>query len=483
MRVGETLLTASHPVATDRSSRDACKGHAHLIGIGGAGMRSLAAVLDADGWRISGSDIAVQSDLPSRWQVAGEHSLTPLLALPDLVIYSPAIESNNPELLAARRLALPTVSYPEMLGRLMAERTGIAVAGTHGKSTTTAMLASILRADELDPTVILGAQGPVHCSSGFGLGQHLLVEACEYRASFLHLQPKLSAILGIERDHCDYFTSQEHTESVFAQFAERVPADGVLVVPHDCTATDRAIRSAAARMVTFGFAADAEWRADIWLVHNGYYSFRVLRRGRPFAAIGLRVPGRHNVLNALAATALAFHAGVSTGAIRRGLEAFTGLSRRLETVGTVGGTTFIDDYAHHPTEIAATLATVREMHPGRPICCIFEPHQASRTKSLLDELAASLQNADTLAVADVFRAREPAWQPGDITAEDLARRARQRGARVVDVHQFDELQTWLVDAWQSRQFPPGTVVVTLGAGRIGNLVHGVYQRIRENRAG
>lgn len=479
--MGETLLTTTtfEPFHNGLMGH---AGHAHLIGIAGSGMRSLATVLDGEGWQISGSDVASHSDLPTQWRVAREHSLNPLLALPDLVVYSPAIENENPELVAARRLDIPTISYPEMLGQLMLGRIGIAIAGTHGKSTASAMLASILNADGLDPTVVVGARGAKSAISRAGRGPHLLVEACEYRSSFLHLQPRLAAILGIERDHCDYFTSLTHTERVFAQFADRLRHDGVLVVPATCPATLRAVGMCRAQVVTFGCDEPAEWRADVFAKCQGRYSFRIMRHGRPFASVALSVPGSHNVMNALAAAALAFHAGASVGAIRRGLEGFEGLARRLETLGSAGGVTFIDDYAHHPTEITATLATVREMHPGRPITCVFEPHQASRTKSLLDELAVSLQNADTLAVADVFRAREPGWQPGDITAADLAQRTRDRGANVAEFHRFDSIEEWLFQTWQCGRLAVGSVVVTLGAGRIGNLAHGVYQRIRENCA-
>ena len=459
-------------------------GHAHLVGIAGSGMKALATALDASGWRISGSDLRPINMLPAHWRTACGHSVDHLLPLPDMVLHSPAIESDNVELAAARRHGIPVVSYPKMLGQLMSQRMGIAIAGTHGKSTTVAMMASIFETAGLDPTVIVGADGLAGRQlSRHGHGPHMLVEACEYRSSFLHLRPQRAAILNLEADHFDYFTSAEHREHEFAQFAKRLPANGLMLVPADCPVTRSALENCEVPLATFGLRDGSDWQARIHSVRLGRYQFEVLANGRACGSISLRIPGRHNVLNALAAAALADDTGISWPDIRRGLERFCGIRRRLETVGVAGDITFLDDYAHHPTAITAALATVRQMHPGRKIWCVFEPHQASRTKSLLDELAASLQNADTLAVAEIFRAREPAWQTGDVTAADLAARARQLGAQVASVHRLNDIEAWLLHQWRRGSLATGDVIVTLGAGQIGTLAHGVYQRIRENCAG
>jgi UDP-N-acetylmuramate--alanine ligase len=446
-------------------------------------MRSLAGVLEGAGWSVTGSDVGDAARLPTRWRVADSHSMDNLLSMPNLVVYSPAIETENVELAAARRLGIETVSYPAMLGRLMANRLGIAIAGTHGKSTTAAMVASILGEADLDPTVVVGAElrGTMPLSR-FGTGRAMVVEACEYRDSFLALKPRIATILGVEPDHFDYFASPAQLEQAFANFSALLPEYGVMIARAACGMTQRALAHCRARMETFGMEPNADWHASTIHVNGGCYSFELWRRDKRMGRVRLSVPGRHNVLNALAAAAVASHAGATATAIVAGLQRFRGLKRRLETLGEFDGLTVLDDYAHHPTEIVATLATVREMYPGARVWCVFEPHQACRTKSLLDELAQSLQNADTLAVAEIFRAREPAWQSGEITAADLARRAEQYGAQVAPVHALGELEAWIWQNWQSGSLRAGDVLVTLGAGNIGNVAHGIQQRIRKNCA-
>ncbi len=458
-------------------------GHAHLVGIGGAGMQALATVLSEAGWRISGSDIAATVPARLGWKTHSGHAIEHLLPPPDIVVHSPAIARDNLELAVARRLGIPVVSYPQAVGHLMNDRTGIAVAGTHGKSTTVAMTASILLAAGLDPTVIAGAD--LRCGrplNRHGKGPWMVVEACEYRSSFLHLRPRIAAILGIEPDHFDYFTSTADLEHAFGRFAALVPRDGVLIGRDECPATRRATASGTAGVETMGVSNDAHWRARSIADDRGRYHFELLKGGRSRGKIRLQIAGRHNVLNALAAAALAHHAGAAWCDIREGLAGFQGLRRRLETLGVAGGLTIIDDYAHHPTEIAAALKTVRELHPGQKIYCVFEPHQASRTKSLLDELASSLHNADTLVVAEIFRAREPDWQPGEITAADLAARARHLGSHVAPIHDQNDIEDWLVDSWRQGSLDSGDVLVTLGAGHIGRLANGVYDRIRKSAA-
>ena len=454
-------------------------GHAHLVGIGGMGMKALATVLEMQGWQITGSDLCVEPS--SRFHVELGHSADHVLAMPDLVVYSPAIHADNIELAVARRIGVPAISYPEMLGRLMGTQRGMAVAGTHGKSTTVAMTANILEAARLDATVIVGADSVDGRSiSRSGRGSHMLVEACEYRSSFLNLRPEVAVILGIEADHFDYFTSFEHLERVFTDFVELLPSDGTVFVRSDCLTSIRVARAGKARAVTFGLDCDADWQAQIVSIDRGRHRFDILNRGRWVTTTSLQVPGHHNVINAIAAAALADDAGASPEAIRQGLETFSGLRRRLEIVGTARGVMIVDDYAHHPTEITAALAAVRQMRPDGRICCVFEPHQASRTKSLLDELAFSLQNADTLAVVDIFRAREPAWQRGEITSADLAARIERYGKYVAPTHRAQEIEDWIIDQWRNGALADGDTVVTLGAGTIGSLANGVYNRIRKD---
>jgi UDP-N-acetylmuramate--alanine ligase len=454
---------------------------AHLIGIAGSGMRSLARVLLGWGWRLSGSDVApgaARSLAEAGVHVAGGHAAENLPPGTQLVIHSDAIGEDNPELRRAAELGIPTQSYFETLGRLMRRRRGVAVAGTHGKSTTTAMAADLLVRAGFDPTVVHGA-APLGTVDGGrpGRGELMLVEACEYRANFLHLCPRQAVILGIEPDHFDCYDSLEELERAFGRFAASLPGDGLLLARHECTSTRRATAGARCRVETFGLHSGADWSARLVTSRRGRYRFAIFRHGRPLCDVSLRVPGRYNVLNALAAAAVAWRQGVEPEAIGQGLSGFRGLHRRLEEVGSWRGVTILDDYAHHPTEVAATLDAVRRMVPTRRLWCVFQPHQVSRTARLLDELAASLQNSDRLLVADIFRAREPGPRPGEVTAADLARRAGRLGIEVSDVHTTEEIVREL-----ENRLTPGDVLITLGAGDIRKVGDELTNRLREDRA-
>jgi UDP-N-acetylmuramate--alanine ligase len=478
------------------------------VGIGGAGMRSLAEVLLGWGWQVSGSDLApesVQFSSQAGVRLYRGHAAAHLARQTDLVIHSDAVPADNPELVRAGEMHVPVQSYFQTLGQMMHDRQGIAVAGTHGKSTTTAMLASLLIEAGHDPTVVFGA-APLGKPNGgqAGRGPLLVVEACEYRANFLHLAPQHAAILGIEPDHFDCYPSPDQLHEAFARFARRVPRGGLLLVRHDCQASRQAAAQAECRTQTFGFQAAADWAALDLDSHtagvaaraNGYssispadhagsdldsqrgrYAFDLVHRGRKLARVHLRVPGRHNVANALAAAALAWENGVTLEAMVRGLESFAGLRRRLEWLGCWGGVTLLDDYAHHPTEVSATLRAVREMYPGRRIWCVFQPHQASRTARLLDELAASLENADRVFVAEIYRAREPSPRPGEVTAADLAQRIRLPGSDAAGVHDID-----LIFRLLATRLAPGDVLITMGAGDIGKLSNAFLDRFRQDRA-
>jgi UDP-N-acetylmuramate--alanine ligase len=450
---------------------------AYLLGIAGAGMRSMAMVLEQLGWRIVGSDLGDTRLLPAQWQILAARELPPL-ASGDVVIYSPAVDVQHPMLEMARRLGYLVLSYPAMLGRLMQSGMGIAIAGTHGKSTVTAMVASILRHAELSPTVVLGAEAIVpSAGSGAGDGLHVVVEACEYRGSFLKLRPSIAAILNMEWDHCDWFDAPDDVVPAFVRFAGQVVAGGTLVVPYG---NWPGAKPQAAEVLTFGCDRAADVHCRQLFSDGGQYTFELVLQGQSAGHVKLQIPGYHNLQNALAAAAVAFAAGVQGPEICAGLNQFAGLRRRLEYLGMAGGVHFIDDFAHHPTEIAAALATVRQKFASSRVWCIFEPHQASRTKSLLSDLAFSLQNTDTLAIGKIFRARENPAQPPQVTEADLADACRGLGAQLLDEHDLTALEHALIAARRQGNLVPGDVLVTLGAGRIGILAHGVFQRFREH---
>jgi UDP-N-acetylmuramate--alanine ligase len=465
---------------------------AHLIGIGGSGMQSLAAVLSARGWRISGSDVnprAARVLALSGGTIHAGHAAANVPRDAALVISSDAIAADNVERRRAAALGIRSLSYPEMLGQLSRESKTFAVAGTHGKSTTTAMAAAAMIRAGLDPTVICGAT-PIGCRSGGRAGpltthhspptcnpRLFLVEACEYRANFLHLKPQAAVVLGVEMDHFDYYRSRAQLIEAFERFVSLVPRDGLLLVNRHCPISRGLAAGAHCRTAAFGLRSDADWTAQRLQARRGRYRFWLTHHERPSAEVELQVPGKHNVLNALAAAALAAEAGVGAETIAAALSSFRGLKRRLEVVGRRGGVTLIDDYAHHPTEIRATLATVRQMYPGRRIWCIFQPHQASRTAALLDELAASLHNADKIAVAEIYRAREPSAKDGDVTAADLAAEVARAGSDVLDVHKLDAIVGNV-----AKDLCPGDVLITMGAGDIGKIGQTIYQRLRKDRA-
>jgi UDP-N-acetylmuramate--alanine ligase len=454
--------------------------HAHLVGIGGAGMGALADVLLDQGWSLSGSDLAQPSPyLVSRGvRCYAGHAEDQLPPHADVVIYSSAIPPENVELSQAAQCGIPAVSYAEMLGHLMQGKRGLAVAGTHGKSTTVAMAAHILFAAARDPTVVAGGT-PLGAHSGgrAGAGDLVLVEACEYKANFLHLRPHDAAILGIEPDHFDCYDTRESLECAFAQFADLLPPDGTLTVPYACHVSRRIAAARKGPSETFGLDVQADWSAKNVICERGYYGFDLLQRGRALGRVRLQVAGMHNVQNALAAASLAGGCGVSAAEIVAGLSDFRGLHRRLEVHGNWGGVLFLDDYAHHPTEVSAALAAVRAMAPGRRIWCVFQPHQASRTARLLDELASSLQNADKVLVAEIFRAREGPARPGEVAAEDLARQVRAGGTKVPGHHRLDDIERFL-----TIQLTAGDVLVTMGAGDIGRIGYGLMDRFGKDRA-
>ncbi len=449
----------------------------HLVGIAGAGMRSLADLLDQAGWQVSGSDLAAQSLAGAPFAVHVGHDPARIDPSLDLVIHSDAVSTENPERQRASELGVRSMSYAQMLGRLMETRRGVAIAGTHGKSTTTAMTGEIMVAAGLQPSVVVGAT-PIGALAGGrqGRGDWMVVEACEYQGNFQHLAPELAAVLNVEPDHFDCYASQTELEQAFWHFARRVPSSGLIVARHECRAAMRVVSELCCAVETFGESAAANWRASDLCQRRGYYRFQLSYRDHAVCDVSLPVPGRHNVMNAVAAAALASHCGASAAAIRAGLEGFVGLRRRLQLLGEVRDVALWDDYAHHPTEVAASLATLREMYPGRRIVCAFQPHQASRLERLLDDFTRSLHNADIVVVADVYRAREDACGAGGVSSDDLCRLLGENGGQALRVATNREILHTL-----KQRLRPGDVFVAMGAGDIGTVAHELGQGLRTIR--
>lgn len=473
--------------------------HVHLIGIAGQGMRSLTRILHAAGWCVTGSDNSqdgLDGLLAQGFKVSRGHSADHLPADVDEVIYTGAVSDDNPELVAARKRNLPTLSYAEAIGRLTAGRDVVAVAGTHGKSTTTAMTAEILLQTGIDPTVICGAepvtdgQQAFRYGGRFGRGRVAVVEACEYRRHFLNLRPRWAVITGIEQDHFDSYRGVDDLRQAFGQFAQQVDPAGRLLVAEGDTSSDgqgpaamshgKSLRellagASTAPIETFGTSDEADWQASQLREHRGRFQFLLRYAGVSLGRVSLTVPGLHNVQNALAAAAACHHAGAEFHDIVGGLEAFLGLRRRLEWMGQCREIDLWTDYAHHPTEVTATLSTLRQIYPDRRICVVFQPHQESRTRHLLDPLAESLKDADIVAITTIFRAREPENVPGSVTAADLADRVgrggrddrvQEPGPKVLPDHDLSRIKQRLHETCR-----PGDVLVTMGAGDIAARCH------------
>lgn len=445
----------------------------HLVGIGGSGISAIARVLLGRGFAVSGSDREENDQTRALKEegamiTVGHHANN--INGADAVIISSAIPHDNPEVTEARRLGIPVFKRSDFLGFLMAGFTGIAVAGTHGKTTTTGMIAQILMDSGLDPTVILGGVLPNWGTNGrFGLGDHFVIEADEYDHMFLGLEPRLAVITNIEYDHPDIFPTAAAYLEDFRQFAKRLPPAGQLIVCGQDNGVSHLLGSLRApdiEIVTYGLLAQPgeqifDYQAsDCRQNQLGGTDFIVSTREQTIGLIRLRVPGKHNVQNALAAAIIALKIGIDFATICTSLAEFGGVGRRFQISGEVGGVTIIDDYAHHPTEIRATLAAAKQRYPGRRIWAVWQPHTFSRTKVLLNEFADSFGDADRVIVLDIYHSRET--NNLGISSADVIGMMEHTQAEYVP--QIDEATNHLLN-----RVRPDDVVLTLGAGD-GNLV-------------
>jgi UDP-N-acetylmuramate--alanine ligase len=441
----------------------------HFVGIGGAGMSGIAEILLAHGLAVSGCDQAA-SEVTERLRQLGAkvwegHSPEHLEEV-ELVVISSAVADGNPEVQAARRRGIPVVRRAEMLGELMRFQYGIAVAGTHGKTTTTSLAGTVLSEAGLDPTVIVGGRLRLSGTGArLGRGQYLVAEADEFDRSFLRLTPVLAVITTIDRDHLDTYRDLSEIADAFVNFASRVPFFGRVIVCLDDPQVRHILpRLADRRVVTYGLSPQAELQAvDVEaLAWGSRFAVRSLRGGL-LGTVELPVPGRHNVANALAAIAVGLTLRIGWTAIADALAGFKGVHRRFEPLGSWHGAAVVDDYAHHPTEVTATLDAARLTFPRARVHAVFQPHLFSRTRDLAEELGHALLGADQAVVTDVYPSRE-APLPG-VTGELVVEAARQSGHRNVAY-----CRDW-------RDVPPllagdvaaGDVVLTLGAGDINRL--------------
>jgi len=440
-------------------------------------MRALAELLSDLDWTLTGSD---QSDSGSvltidgrQIQIHRDHLASHVSPQVEVLIHSPAVAASNPERVAAREMGIPEFSYSRFIGRLMREQTGCCIAGTHGKTTTAALLATILRESGLAPSAAIGGEVVQYSRSGWSGEGHLFVaESCEYRKHFLEHSPQYATILGIERDHFDCFPDWDSQLTAFTEFAGSVSADGLLVIPAACRVSSIAARACSARKETFHVTGrglpdvpQATWVARNLTRTEAGFRFQIDRHGRHFCTTETAVPGRHNVANAVAAIAVAHAAGAGAEAVAQAVPSFYGVRRRFEILDTIHPFTVIDDYAHHPTAIRATLQTAREFFENRRILVAFQPHQISRTEELLAEFATSFTAADEVFLAPIFAAREPS-DGGNTALKALVSGILHSGIEARSVASLDQLKDVVDDAAR-----PDDVVLILGAGNISRIAH------------
>jgi len=384
--------------------------HIHFVGVGGSGMSGIAEVLVNLGYTVSGSDLKTTPVTERLAKLGAKIVLGHVaqnIAGAHVVVTSTAVASHNPEVIAARAQNIPVIPRIEMLAEIARLKYTIAIAGTHGKTTTTSMVAAVCQAGGLDPTVVVGGRLK-HLDSGarLGKGDYLVAEADESDGSFLKLSPALAIITNIDNDHLDYYGTMEKIAEAFVQYSGRVPFYGAVIACLNDAALKAQLPRFPRRVVTYGFDSAAMVRAEAWQSSETESRFTVFSTSGKLGEIVLRVPGRHNVLNALAAVSAGLELDIPFAKIAEGLNSFEGVGRRLEPKGETEGITVIDDYGHHPTEVKATLSALRACYPKRRIVALFQPHRFSRTQSLWNDFAQSFSDADKVWISEIYPAGE-----------------------------------------------------------------------------
>lgn len=439
--------------------------HVHFIGIGGISMSGLAEILLEEGFTISGSD-AKQSALTDSLAQKGAtiyigQKASNLSIRPALVVYTAAIREDNEEFKAAVDAGIPMLSRAELLGQIMDNyEKSIAVAGTHGKTTTTSMISQILLVAKADPTISVG--GILEAIGGnirVGGSEVFITEACEYTNSFLHFHPKYSIITSVEAEHLDFFKDIDDIRRSFHEFAGNTAHDGVLIINGQIAALDQITNNLSCSVTTYGLCENDDFYAkNITYNDHACGTYTLMHKTEDLGTVSLSVPGRHNVSNSLAAIALCLNLGLPLEVIKKGLLQFGGTKRRFEYKGTKNGITVIDDYAHHPTEVAATLTAARNYPHGR-IICVFQPHTYSRTKAFLSDFARVLSMADIVVLADIYAAREK--NTIGISSKDLLAELQKNGQESYYFPSFDEIEKFL-----SEKCINNDLLITMGAGDV-----------------
>lgn len=440
--------------------------YVHFIGIGGISMSGIAKILLNNGIRVSGSDMTESDSVCELRELGAEIKIghnKENITNQDMVVFTSAVHDDNPEIIAAKEKGIELIDRATMLGLIMKDyKNAISVAGTHGKTTATSMFAYILLEAQTDPTIMVGGKlDGIDGNLRIGKSDYFITETCEYMRNFLKFFPSVAVILNVEEDHLDYYKDIDDIIDAFTSFCNIVPEDGIIVVNGENENSVKSAKDAKAKVYTFGFDGADFSAKNITYSQYGYPSFDIYENGELVLSLNLSVVGIHNVLNATACALAATKMGISKDAIKKGLEAFTGTKRRFEKKGFVNGALVIDDYAHHPTEISATIKALKNVNHNRE-WCIFQPHTYTRTISLLDDFAKALSEIENVIITDIFAAREK--DTGIVHSKDLADKIE--GA--VYIKEFDDIAKYIKE-----NASEGDIVLTMGAGNvcdIGNLI-------------
>lgn len=452
----------------------------HFIGIDGISMSGLAEILLDLGYKVSGSDVKTSSKTLKLENMGAK--ITPYhseenINVQDLIVYTAAINENNPEYVKAKKLNIPMIDRATLLGEIMRKyEYGITISGTHGKTTTTSMISTIMIESGLDPTVHIGAElQSIGGTTKIGGNKYLVAEACEYHGSFLKFNPYLAVILNIEYDHADYFKDINHVKSTFLEFANLIPPTGYIVACIDDPNVSSIISKTSCKKITFGLTSEnAMWSAsNISFSSDGSTTYTLLMNKKEVSQITLNVTGMHNVSNSLGAIAACHTVGCDLPSIKNALYNYKGVHQRFELKGIADNIKVIDDYAHHPSEIKATLKGAKNCNPAK-IWCVFQPHTYTRAKFLLEEFAESFSDADRVILSDIYAARE--IDTGEVHSRMLEQKINSHGEKAMYISDFDEIAEYLKD-----NASPGDLIITMGAGTIGKVGE-IFLKIKNIKA-
>lgn len=453
--------------------------HIHLIGIGGISMSAIAEILLNQGYRVSGSDMN-DSNIINKLRAHGAEVFIghneDNVKDPDLVVYTAAIKEHNPERMAAKERNIPQIDRAEMLGIIMKNyKKAIAVSGSHGKTTTTSLISLIMEYSNLDPTIMVGGElDEIGGNIKIGNSEHFITEACEYVESFLKFYPFIGIILNIDEDHLDYFKDLNHIKEAFRKFINLIPQEGFLIANGDDANVQEILHSIECNLITYGLDSSNTFAArNISFTNDGYPIFTVDFKGESMGTFELNIPGKHNIYNALASIATAYLLGVEPSEIQNHIKKFRGIHRRFDILGEAKGCKIVDDYAHHPVEISATLEAAKN-YPHNKIWCVFQPHTFSRTKALLEDFSRSFTNADHIIITDIYAAREQ--DTGEVHSEILANMIQKNNmhSQVRYMKDFEDIAAYIYDHME-----PGDLVLTMGAGNVYQIGQKILQQYNE----